>query len=364
MCVRQLVRAVSAHELVFLKEYLAAGYLEKKSAPAEQLLETLGAGAYRSLRGDLTSTEPANDALLELLSFTESLQDEQSWQQVALLRGFERNTNGEGFEPARLAAAPGIFSDGSIGEKNPLWQARLAGRKAFTWPGDELALGITPLSPEQLQLMALGEAFYPQCGACHGADGAGVDGLAPPLKDAHWVTGPPEWLGRIILQGMTGPIEVAGVEFDGLMPPHGHLKELDDATLAGLMTYLRRSWGNKADPVSEQMAADIRAASVERDAPWTAQALEAVPFDRGFSRFTGKYSVSFVTMTVSERPEGLHLSVPMYGSGILTQIGSTVFEGSTGGETAKVEFVVGDDGTVNKMLLHRSGEKIPLKRKE
>jgi mono/diheme cytochrome c family protein/glucose/arabinose dehydrogenase len=358
------VRAVTGNELVFLQEYLAAGHLLKQTQLAQQLLETLGSGAYRSGRGDLTSTAPAEPSLQRLLAFAESLQGAQAWQQIALLKGFEQITNGEGFEPARLAAPPAIFSDGSIGEKNPLWNARLGGRKAFTWPGDELALGITPLSPEQLQLMALGEAFYPQCSACHGANGAGIEGLAPPLKDASWVTGPPEWLGRIILQGMTGPVEVGGIKFDGLMPPHGHLQVLDDATLAGLMTYLRRSWGNKADPVSEQMVADVRAASVKRGTPWTAAQLQLVPIDRGFSRFTGKYSVSFITMTVSEKPEGLHLSVPMYGSGILQPVGGTVFEGTAGGETAKVEFVVDDDGSVNKMLLYRDGERIPLERKD
>ena len=76
-----------------------------------------------------------------------------------------------------------------MSEKDPLWNARLAGRVAFTWPGDELALGITPLSPEQLQLMSLGEAFYPQCAACHGNDGSGTTGLAPALAGAGWVTG-------------------------------------------------------------------------------------------------------------------------------------------------------------------------------
>ena len=35
---------------------------------------------------------------------------------------------------------------------------------------------------------------------------AGQGGAA--LADASWVTGPPEWLGRIILHGMTGPVEV------------------------------------------------------------------------------------------------------------------------------------------------------------
>ncbi|NND67358.1 MAG: cytochrome c, class I, partial [Halioglobus sp.] len=159
-------------------------------------------------------------------------------------------------------------------------------------------------------------------------------------------------------------VKVNGQTFDGVMPPHGHLAELDDSTLAGLMTFLRRSWGNKADPVAAEEAAAIRAASAGRSAPWTAQELEEVPFDRGFSRFVGKYAVSFITMTVSEERDGLHLSVPMYGGGLLEPLGGTTFAGSAGGETVKVEFVVEEDGTVNKMLMHRDGELIPVERKD
>ena len=74
----------------------------------------------------------------------------------AMLSGFAAIAASEGFVPAALAAAPDIFTDSSIGEQDPLWNARLAGRAAFTWPGDELAMGITPLSPEQLKLDGTG----------------------------------------------------------------------------------------------------------------------------------------------------------------------------------------------------------------
>jgi mono/diheme cytochrome c family protein len=219
------------------------------------------------------------------------------------------------------------------------------------------------LSPEQLQLVQQGKAFYPNCAACHGETGAGAPGLAPALAGASWVTGPPEWLARIVLQGMSGPVEVNGEAWDGVMPPHGHLPELDDATLAGLMTYMRRSWGNKADPVSAEMVAGIRSASAGRKQPWTAVELEAVPFDRGFGKFEGKYAISFVTLTVKEEKEGLHLSVPMYGSGVMTQLSDTVFTATAGGEDVKIEFVVEESGSVNKLIMHRKGEKVTIRRK-
>jgi hypothetical protein len=147
------------------------------------------------------------------------------------------------------------------------------------------------------------------------------------------------------------------------MPPHGHLKELDDATLAGLMTYLRRSWGNKADPVSVEAVAAIRAASAGRSQPWTVAELEAVAVDRGFERFEGEFAVSFVTLTFEEKADGLYVNVPMYGAGKMEQVNATTFTASGGGESGKIEFVVEPNGAVNSLILHRKGEKIRVQRK-
>ena len=362
--VRQaVVRAVNGQELVFLQEYLAANALADESKEAKALLTALAVQSYRSLRGDLTSLEPADEALLELLALVESRGGVSAWQQIAMLKGFSVVARSKDFVPARMEAPPTIFADSSISENNPLWKARLAGRNAFTWPGDELALGIKPLSPEQLEAMALGAGFYPQCAACHGEEGAGITGLAPPLTGADWVTGPPEWLARIILQGLNGPLQVNAETYNGIMPPHGHLPELNDATLAGLMTYLRRSWGHKADPVSAATTADIRAASADRSQPWTAAELKAVPFDRGYKRFEGEYAISFVTLTVTEKTDGLHLSVPLYGTGRMDPLSDKSFAAEAGDEKVKIEFIVEENGEVNSLLLHRKGEQIPVNRK-
>ena len=211
--------------------------------------------------------------------------------------------------------------------------------------------------------MDVGRSYYPTCANCHGANGAGIAGLAPALAGASWVTGPPEWLGRIILQGLSGPLEVKGETWNGVMPPHGHLAELDDQTLAGLMIYLRRSWGNKADPVSVEQVANIRKASAERSGPWSAEELQQVPFDRGYARFVGKYSLSFVTMTIEETAEGLYFSVPLYGEGLLEQVSDTRFKSGTAGESVDMQFMLEGDGPAASFVLFRDGEKLTFKRK-
>ncbi len=351
-------RAVSGRELHFLSEYLAAGTMVEATAQGRAVLKFLAANAYLSLRGDTASSAAANPALLNLLTLAASRENENAWQQVALLRGMQWVARRSGFVPAHLDAAPAIFTDGEISGESPLWAARMAARAAFTWPTDELALGITPLSPEQLETMAAGKAFYPRCGACHGLSGEGIAGLAPPLAGASWVTGPPEWLGRIILQGMSGPVNVGGQWFDGVMPGHRQLQEMDDRTLAGLMTYLRRSWGNQADPVSIVVASNIRTASAGRDKAWTASELRAIPFDRGYGLFVGEYAISFATLTITEEADGLFISVPLYGTSPLTPLSETRFSAEEGGELLEIEFVAEPGGEVNSLVIHRKGDKI------
>ncbi|TDG14101.1 DUF1080 domain-containing protein [Seongchinamella unica] len=363
--VRQaVVRALHGQEMAFLREHLDSAPYAVENEGLVSALKSLSANAYRSIRPDLASTGQSSPRMLALLSLVENRSGELSWQQVALLAGFQAVAQANGFTPARLAEAPPIYTDGTISEKDPLWKARLASRVAFTWPGDELALGITPLSPEQIALMEQGKAYYPTCGNCHGANGAGTAGLAPALAGAGWVTGPPEWLARIILQGLAGPIEVNGEQWNGLMPPHGHLAELDNDTLAGLMTYIRRSWGNKASPVSIEQVREIRTASADRNRPWTAQELQAVPYDRGYSRLVGKYSLSFVTMTIEETAEGLFLSVPLYGKGLLEQVSDNRFKGAAGGPDIDLRFNLEDEGPATSLSIFRDGEKLVFTRND
>ena len=352
-----LVRAVRGEELAFLPELLASPLFDEAAAPATELVGQVALSAYRSARPDFSADGPAPQALGELLQIVESQRGERGWVQAAMLRGLYGATRVSGFKPAVLTAAPPIFADSSINETHPLWDARLKGRRAFTWPGDEIAAGLKPLSLAQNRLMAQGEVFYTVCAACHGWSGEGITGLGPALAGSTWVSGPPEYLGRIILQGFDS-------DRHGLMPPHGHLAELDDVKLAGLMLYLRRSWGNRADPVALDRVAAIRATSAGRATPWTAAELETVLVDRGYARYAGKYQVSFITMTVSVQQGELVLDVPMYGGGPLAEESEGVFVAALGGQPIRLEFEINEDGSVLALLLWRGNEKIPLKRVE
>jgi len=112
------------------------------------------------------------------------------------------------------------------------------------------------------------------CAACHQATGEGVEGTYPPLAGSEIVNGDEAKIVRIVLHGLTGPVEVAGETYSGMMPPWGGV--LKDPELAAVLTYARSAWGNKAAPITPATVAAIRAATASRTTPWTVAELAQV----------------------------------------------------------------------------------------
>ncbi|HEU4643513.1 MAG TPA: cytochrome c [Gemmatimonadaceae bacterium] len=117
--------------------------------------------------------------------------------------------------------------------------------------------------------------FAARCQTCHQPDGMGVPGTFPPLRGSEWVNGPAERMIRIILNGLHGPVTVAGKTYNGVMP--AWRDQLSDAEIAAVATYVRQWKPNSAPPVTPQTVVALRAATANRDGkPWTAEELQAV----------------------------------------------------------------------------------------
>lgn len=130
---------------------------------------------------------------------------------------------------------------------------------------------VEALTPDESQRVRAGERLFARaCAACHQLDGGGMTGLAPPLRDADWVLGPPERLIRIALHGVTGPIDVGGMSWSGEMPGQRHLGDDD---LAAVLSYVRRAFGHRASAIAPAQVAAERAAHVARTEPWTVEEL-------------------------------------------------------------------------------------------
>jgi len=109
-----------------------------------------------------------------------------------------------------------------------------------------------PRNKEHRESFQRGEKFYiTNCMACHGPDGKGLEQLGPPLVKSEWVTGSPERLSAILLEGLMGSIEVNGIKYTpaAAMPGLKDAPQIDDADLADVSTFIRHAWGNNHSAV-------------------------------------------------------------------------------------------------------------------
>jgi mono/diheme cytochrome c family protein len=109
--------------------------------------------------------------------------------------------------------------------------------------------------------------FASNCASCHGAAGEGISGVFPPLNGSEVVAGQPETIAKIVLQGLQGPVTVAGVGYNGLMPAFGGL--LTDAQIAAVLTHVRSFSSNDGSAVTADAVEAVREATASRKQPWT-----------------------------------------------------------------------------------------------
>ena len=93
------------------------------------------------------------------------------------------------------------------------------------------------------------------CLACHMADGSGVPGMHPPIYESDFVNGNPEQLIKIVLEGMSGKVEVKGEVYNSIMPPQAFLS---NQQIADVLTYVRSNFGNNAGPIAPEDVQKLR----------------------------------------------------------------------------------------------------------
>jgi hypothetical protein len=97
------------------------------------------------------------------------------------------------------------------------------------------------------------------------------------------ITGHPDYVIKTLLHGLTGPLE-GRLYAGGVMVPMGSNR---DEWIASAASYIRNTFGNAAPFVSAADVARVRAATAERTANWTFDALVAsvpapLPADAGW----------------------------------------------------------------------------------
>ena len=120
--------------------------------------------------------------------------------------------------------------------------------------------------------LARGKAVFDTiCALCHGLDGEGKAGQAPPLAGSEWAQGDPGHMIRIPLYGLSGSVSVKGQVYNLSMPAMGAALSPDD--LAAVLTYIRSSWGNKASPITAAQVSAIKTEVGNRSQPFSADEL-------------------------------------------------------------------------------------------
>lgn len=99
--------------------------------------------------------------------------------------------------------------------------------------------------------------FEQQCSTCHGKDGAGKQGIYPPLGGNTTVTEPTgvNAIRSVLLGGF--PPSTQGNPMPYSMPPYAQV--LSDSDVAAVVNYIRQSFGNMAAPVDASTVAKYRA---------------------------------------------------------------------------------------------------------
>jgi glucose/arabinose dehydrogenase/mono/diheme cytochrome c family protein len=138
------------------------------------------------------------------------------------------------------------------------------------------------MSKAEAELYSSGErTFTKVCATCHGATGDGITNVAPPLVGSQWVSNNDKSVPiRILLDGMHGPVDVAGKQYappqySGTMPGLRNNIEMNNGTIAAVLTYVRNAWGNKSAAVTVQDVAAVRKETAQRQQPYTASELQS-----------------------------------------------------------------------------------------
>jgi Cytochrome c, mono- and diheme variants len=121
-----------------------------------------------------------------------------------------------------------------------------------------------------LGLLALAQSpgaklYSAHCQSCHQANGQGIPGVFPPLTHLDKVVqakGGREYLIRVVLYGLQGPLTVEGKTYNGVMPP---FRQLKDQQVADVLNYILTTFAkSKAKPTT---AAEVKAARAKALSP-------------------------------------------------------------------------------------------------
>lgn len=222
--------------------------------------------------------EPAKIDML--LTLAASQPAAQAWRKKSVLDGVASNTAIRPARPIAFNNSPTGLDALAKSADAPTREQAEAIKALFSWPGHQAEEApkqeARALTANEATLVANGQTLFQQlCAGCHGLNGQGMVPMAPPLVNSDWVLGSERRLIRVLLHGVSGPITVNGTQYQppNILPEMPGLGALDDNQLASVLSYIRRTWGHEAAPISPAQIATARAETQEQKTPWAAAQL-------------------------------------------------------------------------------------------
>ena len=101
------------------------------------------------------------------------------------------------------------------------------------------------------------------CSTCHQLEGQGLASVFPPLAKSDYLMADKQRSIHIVLAGLQGPVTVNGQTYNNVMPP---LANFTDHEIADVLTFVRNSFGNQGEHVTDEEVASVRASLKQPEA--------------------------------------------------------------------------------------------------
>ncbi|GAB4042887.1 DUF7133 domain-containing protein [Spirosoma litoris] len=124
--------------------------------------------------------------------------------------------------------------------------------------------------------------FRSICATCHGADGKGIQDLAPPLKDSEYINGSMKRLAAMILHGVSGPIHVNGklYQLNNEMPALINNKEISDQDIADIIRFTQNAFAKDGKDITNEDVKKMRDKKPSGNGIFTEKQLLEGDFDK------------------------------------------------------------------------------------
>ena len=154
---------------------------------------------------------------------------------------------------------------------------------------------LADLEAEEVALLNAGKKHFESlCATCHAPDGTGVvtpDGkmkMAPSFVNNPTILGSKDILAKVALHGISGPLRGKSYVGGFMMP----LKTNDDHYVASVLTYVRNSFGNKAEMITPDEVAAARSETEGITQAYTESSIRELQLNSGSDVKLWKLSAS------------------------------------------------------------------------